>query len=92
MANGQQLAAANLERFESWSAECEASGDWADYTHQGQLNRTEVAAECGFAKSVLRQNSAVKAALETLEARLRAFQLAREKNRRRLKMRWPRCR
>jgi hypothetical protein len=72
MANGQQLAAENLKRFESWSQEREAAGDWADYIRQGQLNRTEVAAECGFAKSVLRQNPAVKAALEALESRLRA--------------------
>lgn len=72
MANGQQLAAENLKRFESWSAEREAAGDWADYIRQGQLNRTEVAAECGFAKSVLRQNPSVKVALEALEACLRA--------------------
>ncbi|MBS9403088.1 hypothetical protein KG088_05550 [Halomonas sp. TRM85114] len=72
MANGKQLAAENLKRFASWSAEREAAGDWADYIRQGQLNRTEVAAECGFAKSVLRQNPAVKTALEVLEARLRA--------------------
>ena len=72
MANGQQLAAENLKRFESWSAERESAGDWSDYLRQGQLNRTEVAAECGFAKSVLRQNPAVKTALEALEGRLRA--------------------
>lgn len=71
MANGQQLAAENLKRFESWSQEREAAGDWVDYIRQGQLNRTEVAAECGFAKSVLRQNPAVKTALEALESRLR---------------------
>lgn len=72
MANGKQLAAENLKRFESWSAEREVASDWADYIRRGQLNRTEVAAECGFAKSVLRQNPAVKTALETLEVRLRA--------------------
>lgn len=72
MANGRQIAAQNLDRFRAWVAEREAGSDWADYIHQGQLNRTEVAAECGFAKSVLRQNPAVKTALETLEARLLA--------------------
>jgi len=71
MANGRQLAAVNLKRFESWSAERDAAGDWADYIRRGQLNRSEVATECGFAKSVLRQNPAVKAALEALESRLR---------------------
>lgn len=72
MANGKALAAANIAKFEVWASERHTAGDWADYMRQGQLNRTEVAAECGFAKSVLRQNPAVKAALEALEARLRA--------------------
>lgn len=72
MANGKALAAANIAKFEVWAAERQTVGDWPDYMRQGQLNRTEVAAECGFAKSVLRQNPAVKAALEALEARLRA--------------------
>jgi len=71
MANGKDIGAANVNKFEGWAAERQAAGDWADYIRQGQLNRTEVAAECGFAKSVLRQNPAVKAALETLEADLR---------------------
>ncbi|MWJ28579.1 hypothetical protein GPM19_10235 [Halomonas sp. ZH2S] len=72
MANGQARAAENIAKFEAWAAERQVAGDWADYIRQGQLNRTEVAAECGFAKSVLRQNPAVKTALEALEARLNA--------------------
>lgn len=91
MANGQQLAAANLERFESWSAEREVTGDWAEYIRQGQLNRTEGDVECGFAKSVLRQNPAVKAALEELGSAL-ALPLGGGRSRRRLKMRQPRSR
>lgn len=72
MPNGKSLAAANIVKFEAWAAERKAASDWAEYIRQGQLNRTEVAAECGFAKSVLRQNPAVKTALEALEVRLRA--------------------
>jgi hypothetical protein len=72
MANGRQIAAENFKRFRAWVADREANRDWADYIRRGQLNRTEVAAECGFAKSVLRQNPAVKTALEALEARLRS--------------------
>ncbi len=71
MANGKELAAANLRKFESWVVEREAALDWADYIHQRKLNRTEIAAECGFAKSVLQQNPRVKAALEALEGSLR---------------------
>jgi len=72
MANGKELGAENIARFKSWAAEREAANDWAEYIRRGQLNRTEVAAECRFAKSVLRQNPAVKSALEDLESRLRA--------------------
>lgn len=71
MASGQIRAAENIAKFESWIEERRMASDWRDYIRRGQLNRTEVAAECGFAKSVLRQNPAVKAALEALEARLR---------------------
>ncbi|XGA78621.1 VPA1267 family protein [Halomonas sp. CH40] len=72
MANGQERAAANIAKFEVWASERQVAGDWTDYIRQGQLNRTEIAAECGFAKSALRQNPAVKTALEALEVRLRA--------------------
>lgn len=72
MANGKEVGAANVTKFEAWVAERKAGGDWKDYIRQGQLNRTEVAIECGFAKSVLRQNPTVKAALQALEERLRA--------------------
>lgn len=71
MANGQMLAAANVAKFKAWVVERITAGDWSNYIRQGQLNRTEVAAECGFAKSVLRQNPAVKKKLERLERRLR---------------------
>lgn len=71
MANGQMLAAANIAKFKAWVVERITAGDWSNYIRQGQLNRTEVAAECGFAKSVLRQNPSVKRKLERLERRLR---------------------
>lgn len=70
--SGQQLAKANVQKFAAWIAERDAANDWADYVRGGKLNRSEIAAECGFALSVLRQNPAVKAALATLETRLRA--------------------
>lgn len=68
--NGQQIARDNLFKFQNWSAERDAAGDWKDYIRGNKLNRSEIAAECGFALSVMRQNPAVKNALEALEARL----------------------
>lgn len=68
--SGQQLAAVNLQKFNAWSAEREAAEDWQDYLRGDKLNRSEIAAECGFALAVIRQNPAVKTALEALESRL----------------------
>ncbi|MDD2741610.1 MAG: VPA1267 family protein [Rhodocyclaceae bacterium] len=70
--SGQQIAANNLQKFQSWILERDATADWLDYVRQGKLNRSEIATECGFALSVVRQNPAVKAALEALESRLQA--------------------
>lgn len=70
--SGRQKAVLGLQTFNVWIAERDAAADWQDYIRQAKLNRTEVAAECGFALSVFRQNPAVKSALEALEARLLA--------------------
>jgi hypothetical protein len=40
--------------------------------HRGALSRTEIAGECGFAKSALLQNPTIRAALRELEDCLRA--------------------
>jgi len=70
--SGQQIAKENLAKFLSWIAEREAANDWHDYLRGDKLNRSEIATECGFSLSVMRQNPAVKASLEALEARLAA--------------------
>ena len=69
--NGKDIGANNLIRFNAWIEERKNAGDWKDYVRQGKLNRSEIASECNFALSALRQNPAVKAALEALEASLR---------------------
>ena len=69
MRSGQQIAKANLVKFQSWIVEREQVNDWHDYLRGEKLNRSESAAECGFALSVLRQNPAVRNALEVLEER-----------------------
>lgn len=71
--SGQQLGKDNLLKLRSWIAERENANDWHDYLRGDKLNRSEIAAECGFSLSVMRQNPAVKSALEALEARLAAL-------------------
>lgn len=70
--SGQQLAKANVQKFQDWIAERDSAGDWHNYVRGDKLNRSEIAAECGFALAVLRQNPAVKGALGAQENRLRA--------------------
>lgn len=45
--------------------------DFRDMVVRGQLFRQEIAKECGFATSVLRQNPLVNEALKSLERQLR---------------------
>ena len=69
--SGRQVAAANLQKFVTWIEERDRFGDWHDYIRQDMLNRSEIASQCGFALSVMRQNPAVKTTLAALEERLR---------------------
>lgn len=69
--SGKQSGAVNVERFSSWTAERRQQNDWQGYVYSGKLMRSEIAAECEFTVSVLRQNPAVRAALAKLEAELR---------------------
>lgn len=50
----------NLAKFESWVVERTDEGDFLDYIRAGKLNRSEVAKELGFGRSVFAQNPAVK--------------------------------
>lgn len=71
MANGQQIAKENLVKFEQWISERNSKGDVESYIRGKQLNRSEIATQCGFALSVLRQNPAVKSTLISFEDELR---------------------
>lgn len=70
MASGQQIAEHNLAAFLAW-ASSRSDEDFREYVHRGKLNRSEIAAECGFGKSALGQNPSIKSALEALERNLR---------------------
>ncbi len=56
MANGQQLAGGNARKFAAWVVSKTDDGFRA-MAMRGVLSRTEIAAECGFAKSALSQYS-----------------------------------
>ncbi|MBE3897170.1 hypothetical protein HJ156_21010 [Vibrio parahaemolyticus] len=61
MANGQEIAKENIEKFESWRASL-TDDDYREMEYRGNLKRSAIAKGCGFAKSVLQQNPAVKKA------------------------------
>ncbi len=70
MASGQQLAEENVRKFATWAAG-KADADFRSMTLRGVLSRTDIAAECGFAKSVLSQNPRIRDSLKELEEQLR---------------------
>lgn len=70
MASGRQLGEQNLAIFSGWVAS-KTEDDFRAMVCRGVLSRTEIAKECGFAKSALDQNPRIKAALQTLEQDLR---------------------
>jgi F0F1-type ATP synthase delta subunit len=69
--NGQQKAQENFHKFGAWIEERKLCNDWKKYARKDKLNRSEIAKECGFALSVLRQNPAVKTLLNKVELELK---------------------
>lgn len=67
MANSQK----NLEIFQAWVS-AKSPEEFQSIVHRGSLSRTEIAIQCGFAKSVLAQNPRIKNLLVVLEDRLRS--------------------
>ena len=60
MSNGQTIGNENFEKFEAWVAQRKKQNDKLEYIRNGKLNRSEVAKELGFSRSVFAQNPAVK--------------------------------
>ena len=65
-----ELATLAVERFNAWVGEREKAEEWSDYLRAGKLNRSEIAAECGFGRAAWQQNPALAVALESVEERL----------------------
>ncbi|MEZ9466570.1 VPA1267 family protein [Vibrio breoganii] len=70
MANGQQVAQENLNKFEAWKA-TKSDDDYKNMVYRGKLHRTELAKQTGIGKSAFNQNPALAEALEDLETYLR---------------------
>lgn len=68
--NGQDKGAEHSAAFTRWAAEL-TDADARSMVRAGHLNRAEICKAVGCARSVLRQNPRVKAALEELEGGLR---------------------
>lgn len=70
MASGQQIAEENVRLFQTWVAS-KTNDEFRDMVVRGSLSRSDIAKECGFAKSALAQNPRIKTALQELETSLR---------------------
>jgi len=70
MSSGRQVADENVKKFLVWVT-TKTDEDFRSMSLRGVLSRTDIAAECGFAKSVLNQNPRIKESLKTLEGQLR---------------------
>lgn len=70
MASGQQIAEENVRLFHSWVAS-KTDEEFRGMVIRGGLSRSDIAKECGFAKSALAQNPRIKSALLELETMLR---------------------
>ncbi len=71
MLNGPQSGEENCKKLCAWIKERWACKDWQTYSRGGKLNRSEIAKECAFARSVFVQNPKVGRLLADLEATLR---------------------
>lgn len=70
MASGRQVAEENFQKFTVWIAS-KTDEDFRSLSLRGVLSRTDMAVECGFAKSAWHQNPRIRDSLKQLEEQLR---------------------
>ncbi len=77
--SGQQIAAENEAKFAQWLVERAEAVDWEKYTSKtgDKLNRSEIATELNFSRSVMGQNPVIKESLLEMENQLRERGLLR---------------
>ena len=66
--NGPQLARENVKSVTAWIEERNQRLDWKEYEYNNRINRSVVAQELDFAKSVCTQNTTVRSLLEAADA------------------------
>lgn len=66
--NGQQIATENVASVTAWIEERKERRDWHEYAYNDRINRSVLADELDFSKSVCTQNGAVRALLEAADA------------------------
>ncbi len=73
----------NYRLFLNWVDERRKCGDWNNYVRGSQLNRTEIANDCGFSRNVFKRgklgNKAIYDELENLEQELHEMQILKNK-------------
>lgn len=78
MPSGRQIAKINYEIFESWIMS-RSNDELKMIIHRGHLNRREIAISCGFCRSAIDQNSAIRKKLLEVEDQLRKDKILPEK-------------
>lgn len=66
--SGRQIAGDNVKLVTAWIEERNIRLDWHEYAYNNRLNRSVIAQELEFAKSVCTQNAAVRLLLEAADA------------------------
>ena len=66
--NGQQISAENVALVIAWLEERKERRDWHEYAYNDRINRSVLADELNFSKSVCTQNGTVRALLEAADA------------------------
>ncbi|MCO7248824.1 VPA1267 family protein [Pseudoalteromonas sp. Ps84H-4] len=70
MANGIELALANVQAFEAWKA-TQTDDTYRQIIYRGKLNRGEIAKAIDCGRSALTQNPTLRAGINQLEDQLR---------------------
>ena len=66
--SGQQIAIENVASVTAWIQERNERRDWHEYAYNDRINRSVLADELDFSKSVCTQNGIVRALLEAADA------------------------
>ena len=66
--NGQQIASEHVALVTSWIEDRTERRDWHEYAYNNRINRSVLADELSFSKSVCTQNGAVRALLDAADA------------------------